>query len=135
MMTNQSGWQEILPQPKEGSPRPTGTFSINVESGVIRFGRKTTEYWWLRNYKSFKAFTKPNEPGLVALQFYENGDGHWALRPRGSATMANTMDLIRTIGMKSGCYRGTREKIGFAVIDFNQPVELFERKEGSNESH
>lgn len=128
---DQHQWREILPQPREGSPHEAGTLSVSVKAGVIRFGKKTTEYWNLRKYKSMKASEKLNEPGLVAFQFCENGDGYWALRSRESATVVNAMRVIRIVGMKSGCYYGHREKSGFIVIDFNQPIELFEKEEGA----
>ena len=127
-MANQNnGWREIIPI-NAGRPREAGTFSISAKTGVAVFGKATTEVWQLRKFKTMKASRKPSEPGMVALQFCEDDSGDWRLRHKGTATVASMMAIVRAVKMKSGCYKGHKEKAGFVVVDFSKPVELFEMK-------
>jgi len=127
MAKENNGWKEIVPL-NLGRPREAGTFSISAKTGVVVFGKATTEAWRLRKYKSMKASMKSSEPGMVALQFCEDDSGDWRLREKGPAAVASVMAIVRAIGMKSGCYKGRKEKAGFIVVDFSKPVELFKVK-------
>lgn len=110
------GWKEIIPI-NAGRPREAGLFSISAKSGGAVFGKATTEVWQLRKYKSMKASRKPSETGMVALQFIEGDSGSWGLRHKGSSTVASVMAVVRAVGMKSGCYRGRKERAGMVWTD------------------